>query len=218
MTCVEAIDCWHHTGVMLRVESEQGRPYGDPFHEDTTRIFRDVLRGRHPYVPDNLAVVTREEQDVREELAVPAMFRDFARCAAHLSRFEPLVREKPLDQVGDACYRLVNHEENIRRFLDVSGGKAPFPMERLDTTWVAWHHAKAFLAILCDYIRQGKPSFEVLGAGASKRWINRKHDLDYLVSLAFADAIATNETAGEMAHYCRWMYGDAKPCIALANV
>ena len=25
-------------------------------------------------------------------------------------------------------------------------------------------HAKAFLAILCDYIRQGKPSFEVLGA------------------------------------------------------
>ncbi len=46
MPCHEAVDCWHYTGVMLRMESEHGRPYGNPFHEETTHIFRDVLRGR----------------------------------------------------------------------------------------------------------------------------------------------------------------------------
>jgi hypothetical protein len=58
-----------------------------------------------------------------------------------------------------------------------------FPLDRLDATWAAWHHAKAFLAILGDYFRQGKPLFEALGREARKRWVNRKHDLDYLVSL-----------------------------------
>ncbi len=112
----------------------------------------------------------------------------------------------------------MNNPENIRRFLDVGGGDCPFPLDRLDETWVAWHHAKAFLAILCDYLRQGKPSFESLGREALKRWVNRKHDLDYLISLAYADAIATNETTGEMAHYCRWMYGSTRRCIAVADV
>jgi hypothetical protein len=42
----EAVDCWHHTGVMLRVESEQGRPYGNPFHEDDANFPRLAARSK----------------------------------------------------------------------------------------------------------------------------------------------------------------------------
>ena len=48
---------------------------------------------------------------------------------------------------------------------------------------------------------------------AKKKAVNSKHDLDYLVSLSFADAIASNETRGMMSYLCRWMFGDTRQFI-----
>ena len=42
--------------------------------------------------------------------------------------------------------------------------------------------------------------------------INTGYDLDYLVSLAFADAIASHDKR-EMSDYRQWMFGDTKPLI-----
>ena len=47
-SCADAIECWHHTGQMLRAEGEQNRPFGDPMCSETTTIMRQLLRGaRH---------------------------------------------------------------------------------------------------------------------------------------------------------------------------
>ena len=64
--------------------------------------------------------------------------------------------------------------------------------------------------MLCDCQRRDKIPEKGL-----KRLNNLKHDLDYLVSLAFADAIASCETKGEMSYYRLWMFGDdSKPLIS----
>lgn len=42
--------------------------------------------------------------------------------------------------------------------------------------------------------------------------MNTKHDLDYLMSLAFADAIASKDKK-EMSYFRQWMFGDKKPLI-----
>ena len=45
--------------------------------------------------------------------------------------------------------------------------------------------------------------------------INVKHDLDYLILLAFADAIASRETKEELFYYRRWIFGGrSKPSIS----
>ncbi|MFQ5687360.1 MAG: hypothetical protein ACE5GV_11955 [Candidatus Scalindua sp.] len=40
---------------------------------------------------------------------------------------------------------------------------------------------------------------------------------DYVISLAFADALATNETKGELSRYVDWMYGTSKKVISFRN-
>ena len=42
--------------------------------------------------------------------------------------------------------------------------------------------------------------------------VNTSYDLDYLVSLAFADAIASKDKK-EMSDFRQWMFGDTKPLI-----
>jgi hypothetical protein len=60
--------------------------------------------------------------------------------------------------------------------------------------------------------------FADLPEGARKRWVNIKHDLDYLISLAFADGIASGETSGEQFHYRRWLYGDRKAFVSVQGL
>ena len=68
-------------------------------------------------------------------------------------------------------------------------------------------NSKSLFAVHFDRQRRNKP-FE-------KSLTNTKHDLDYLISLAFADAIASREATGEMSYYRRWMFGDdSKPLIS----
>ncbi len=66
--------------------------------------------------------------------------------------------------------------------------------------------------------RYGTRGAQLTEAAINDDFLNRKHDLDYAVSLAFADGIASNETAGDMARFVRWMYGNAKLFLAVNDV
>jgi hypothetical protein len=216
--CPDSIDCWHHTSVMMREESERGAPYGNPLFQETTQVMRSLLRRGTPYTPDDLEALTRAEQERREGEVMAAMFRAFEQCAANATQFSRAIAGRPLadEQLAIACNGFVNNPENVRKLIGL--GDPVFVGARIDDKWVAWHHYKAFLAVLCDYLRQGQPVFAELGEGAKKRWVNIKHDLDYLISLAFADGIASGETAGEQFHYRRWMYGDSKTFISVQSL
>ena len=214
MACPDAIECWEHTGVMLTHEAERAEAYGNPMCDDITRHFRTLLRSGNSYTPDDLAATTAAARQQREEESVPALFRASAACAACLPDLADRLRSQPLEQITDTCAEFVCNSENIRRWMRDGSSPCPFPAERVNEGWIAWHHYKATLAAICELLRQGSPSFENLAQPAQNRWINRKHDLDYLITLSRADAIATAETAGEMYHFCRWMYRDSKTLIS----
>lgn len=210
--CVESIECWEHTAQMLRYEMENRQPYGEPRSEDITQSFRQMLRSEAPYVSPDLDEVIRQSRQQREEDSVPALFRAMDGIASLLSdNVRECLRGQPPDQIGQMCSDVVANETLIRRLT--TGGSNPCFPGSIDDSWLAWHHYKAVLCATCEWIRQDCPRFEDLGENARHRWINRKHDLDYLIALSRADAIATAETNGEMLHFCRWMFGNSKTVI-----
>ena len=218
MGCRAAVDCWHNTGVMLRVEGERNQPYGDPLFPESTSIMRSLLETNSPYVPDDLVAQTEMERVTREGPILSKMFTALSALRRLATTIEPRIKgQDPFaPDVQEMCYGFVNNVENIRTLMS-GGPPVPSPAD-VDDTWVTWHHYKAFLAMFCDWLRRDAPdSFEDLSDKAKKRWINIKHDLEYLVSLAFADAIASGETQGEQSYYRRWMFGDTKPLITFTD-
>lgn len=212
--CVDAIECWEHSGVMLKAEAEEGQPYSDPLREETTQAMRQLLRSGSTYSPDDLADTTRQAREQRESASVPALFRACEGCASYVPELARALRHRRAAEVGSTCFAFVSDPAIIRRWMRDGTNPCPFPVDLVDQKWLAWYHYQAILAFLCEYLRQDSPRFEDLLPEAQHRWINRKHDLDYLISLSRADGLATNETTGEMYHFCLWMYGETKALIS----
>ena len=157
-----------------------------------------------------LAAVEKTRRQ-RETDTLDALFYGFPALEGWICGLGQVIRDKPLlaPKVEGACQHIVNCDEAIRTLApsDVS--------PQLDGNWVTWHVARSTLVLFCDYVRQGTTNTADMTCKTRKRWVNRKHDLDYLICLQWADAIASQETAGEMAIYRNWLYGDAKPMVCM---
>ena len=209
---VEAIEVWEHVSPMYRFELKKNRRYGDPLHDEKTRRIREMIANNPQYQPADMKKLIKNYVKERED---PFMLK----CLQYLVGRQPFseeipkkITENPWDEgVVKSCYELVNNPKNIRLVLewilqDINTADDTWVKlnpDDVDDTWVIWHLCKSICTVSCDYRHQ---SDKVV-----KRLANAKHDLDYLVSLAFADGIASCETKGEMSYYRRWMYGDAKP-------
>ena len=121
------------------------------------------------------------------------------------------MKQDPHDEeVAQFCYARINNSDNIR--LDLKTVFRDLMKEtwvrlnpdKVDEKWIIWHLCKLLLTVSLDCRHQGD---QTLG----KKLINTKHDLDYLISLAFSDAIASCETTGAMSYYRKWIFRDAKP-------
>ena len=54
--------------------------------------------------------------------------------------------------------------------------------------------------------------------GPGKEFTNTYLDADYLAMLAYADALATNETRGSMADMLQWVYAYSKKLISTTEI
>jgi len=204
------IECWRHTSELLEDEKKMDCPIETPVNKDFTSQFKNLLASKQTYIPKDLHSHVVRIRSQRECDSVEQLLRT---CKAH----EPLFlqwKQKTFKQTGSninlICQDLVNSEDLIRLLID----SKIFHSGRVNPKWIAWHHYKSYIAFLCEYLRlNGTTAFNKLPESTQKKWINRKHDLDYVVSLAFADAIATNEVEGELSRYIRWMYGTSKKLI-----
>jgi hypothetical protein len=95
MACPDAIQCWEHTGVMLKHERNRGEPYGSPYRSDTTRLLRALLRSDTTYTPEDLAAITEEARQQREVASVPGLFRACAACGACVPDLAAQLRSHP---------------------------------------------------------------------------------------------------------------------------
>lgn len=224
--CQDAVEIWEHVPEMWEVELIENRPYGDPLHPERTERFRKMLADNPQYEPEDLDEKVGKARQQREGPDIPELFQNLGKLSKE-PEFEEIatsIKDKlPHDEeVVRIFSAVINDPQIIRSVIDIVRSSTENYMavsldpKDVNEKWFVWHFSRSLLTVLCDCLRRGENenTFSRLSKRLRKRLNNVKHDLDYLTLLAFADAIASRETKGELFYYRRWMFGDAsKPLI-----
>ena len=89
----------------------------------------------------------------------------------------------------------------------------PEAADRIDSRWFAFHNARVTLALIGIFLQKYGLTEE-----PGKKFPNTKLDLEYLALLHYADALASDETSGDMAEMCRWLFGSTKKHISSSRL
>ena len=215
---VNAIEAWEHVSPMYKFELEQNLPYGDPLHDEKTKGMREMIANNPQYQPTDMKTLIKDYVKERESSDIVTLFQNFANWSLPTQEIKNKAGDE--EKVVQFCSYIVNNPDIIRStaigaiWQNTKEDGLDVP-ENVGCTWTIWHFGKSLLVMLCDSQRRGEDTFKKVSKKFEKRLINTKHDLDYLILLAFADAIASGETRGEMSYYRRWMFGDdSKPLIS----
>jgi hypothetical protein len=183
-----------------------------------TNTMRELWRLQQPYVPINLADITPHFETQREGW-VNELLSDCKLLGKSMEKLKKRISSESPIEVRESGFKFVNNQEFIQALLLRSHGnradRETFiqnASDRVNVNWIAYHYAKSFLALLFLYILKNDADV------AKKKWANAKLDTDYLIALAFADGLATNETSGEMSDIFYWMYGNTKKFITIRKL
>ena len=219
----KAIEVWEHVSEMLRVELTKNRPYGNPLHSERTERFREMLAGDPQYEPDDLDERVEKTCQQREDSSVPELFQNFAKLSREpeFKEIAASIKDKlPHDEEVVRIFSVaINDPKIIRSVIDIVRSTTENDMavsldpKDVNEKWVIWHFSRSLLTVFCDCLRRSERTFMRISDKYKKRLYNIIHDLDYLTLLAFADAIASRETKGELFYYRRWMFGDASKSL-----
>lgn len=214
----ERCHLWFHSSELLRQEVATNEAFAGPEDEQATRRFREQLRAGQVYVPPNLQAVVNQAYQQREidtMQGIAPMARAFGEeiVKAAGSAGIPKLRKEELggwvrDNLDDgrlirwairACYGKSESPDNF----------IPDAENRVTPGWFAFQNARVTLALIAVFL--GKYG---LTEQPGKKFPNTKLDLEYLALLSYADALASDETTGDMAEMCSWLYGSTKKQIS----
>ena len=219
VACRDAIELWKHVSELYRFELKENRPCGDPLHIEGTERLRSNLANNPRDEPGNLEEVRKELKELKkhESRIIPKLFEGLAKLDRDIDgKIRSQIKNKaPHDnEVVQTCYNVINDPDTIRSTIGVIinevGNEVDVTLnpQNADKTWAIWHFSKSLLTVFCDSLRRGEDTFRKPSEKQKERLYNKIYDLDYLILLAFADAIASRETKGELFYYRRWMFGD----------
>lgn len=212
----DRLHLWFHAAELLRREVARKSPIALPGDTDATESLRVWFRSRCEYVPSDIEAIIA---NVREQREVNTMKR-----VAPMARAVGEMLMGQLKQVGDMRPTTDDLVRVIRDGLDsgllvrwivgASHGNPdsvetffPKAAESIDASWFMFHHARATLALIGIFLR--KYGF-VQNPG--QKFVNTKLDIDYLVLLQYAEALASDETA-DMAVLAEWLYARKKKLV-----
>jgi hypothetical protein len=201
----ERIEIMSHIMECIRFESGFEDKYPFQSYEEMTKQFRKMLyENNFPKLEEKPETINEFKEE--REGSVSLMI-DF--CCIYrkmLSDFPDInkIAGKSPEYVKEVCFDFVNNKDLIQYVLSIAPETKKIS-KVCDENWFIWHFGKFLLAIICEAIRsQLKPEEASL-----HKWINNKHDFDYLVSLSRADILVTNDKK-TMSNFCYWMYGNTK--------
>ncbi|MCX6865921.1 MAG: hypothetical protein NTV46_06820 [Verrucomicrobia bacterium] len=210
----DSIEVWYHVSDLLNHEIARQNAIDSPVDEDGTLRLRELLKTGKPWVPSDFGPITRKAKRQRERDSVIALigyFRKWMKKAPDLCA-EVRKRFSAGNKLDGLLKGIVNSDDWIKMVLRDFHGKRnnrefyiEGAKEGLDDRWFARHHARSVLARWCICLPRFGPK-DVPGPN----FCNTKLDCDYLIALHFADFLATNETRGDMATMCAWLYGSSK--------
>ncbi len=233
----ERCHLWFHSSELLRQEVVSNGPVVGPEDEQATRSFREQLRAGQVYVPPNLKQIVKEAYQQREidsMQQVAPMARAFGEMIVKIAAsagFPKLGKDELGRWVRDnfddqrlikwairACYgrKLPVLCRLVRWAIRACYGTPKLPDNfipeaeiRVTSSWFAYQNARVTLALIAIFL-----SKYGLTEQPGKKFPNTKLDLEYLAILGYADALASDETSGDMADMCEWLYGSTKKRIS----
>ncbi|HEY1601458.1 MAG TPA: gamma-glutamylcyclotransferase [Pirellulales bacterium] len=217
----DRLHLWFHSSELLRREVANNAPVNGPEDWEATQRLRAWFRSGQAYVPGNLKELVEDSRQQREidtlEKVTP-MARAFGDMIADAGRsvgLSKLSKDDLAARVRDnldgkhliwairACYGNTDSPEN----------HIPDAANRIDSEWFAFHNARVKLALIGIFLQKYGLTEE-----AGRKFSNTKLDLEYLALLHYADALASDETSGDMAEMCRWLFGSTKKQISTARL
>ena len=211
---VDAIEVWEHISPMYEVELKENRPYGDPLNHEITKSTRKMITNNPQYQPGDMKELIKSYVKAREGQDILTNLLGLRGSRPPCKKIREKMQKDPHnEEVVLFCNNKINNSDKIRSDLKIvfrdlmKETWVRLNPDKVDEKWIIWHLCKLLLALSLDCRHQGD---QTLG----KKLINTKHDLDYLVSLAFADAIASCETTGAMSYYRQWIFRDSKPQLS----
>lgn len=209
------IEVWKHVSELYRFELDKKCPCGDPLDCNATERTRKTLADDPLWKPSDSKKIIDQANRNREDDSIIEAFKGLTDIELFTEEEKEKIRRKQIcdKEVAQFFYDFVNNSANIRPMINVILQKSGLDPEGLDhndvdETWAIWHFGKSLLVMYCYSQYKGKNIHRT----SRKKLINTKHDLDYLISLAFADAIASKDKK-EMSDFRQWMFGDTKPLI-----
>ncbi len=209
-TCANSIEVWEHVPVVVNSEIKCNRPAlaYDILDIETNKTTRQMLKGDKPYIPEDSENIRRKVRQEREYDEFIEMLKKFVDLQLFTDEAKKRIQNNPSDsdEIVQIFYKFINDPSCIREAIKIIA--VSLDPNDVDDAWVTWHFSKLLLVMYCYSQYQGKNIHQI----SREKLINTKHDLDYLMSLAFEDAIASKEKK-EMSDFRQWMFGDTKPLI-----
>lgn len=207
----DSIEVWDHIGPLGKREIRDQRPLIEPVQHELTALVREWFRREVQFVPPDLRELAAAYMRAREQRNVCSLIKACrAFCVNHPKMTQEFQKDSKTGKKIAAAFvadiKLLN--DNIRRDHGNVEDQELYIQEAengLGPEWFAYHHQKSVLALyavfMLKYGLTNKPG---------KDFRHTKLDSDYVALLHYADALATNETAGSLSDMCSWMYGTSK--------
>lgn len=215
----DRLHLWCHGKELLDREVAANKPVSGPEDDDATRRLRDWFESEQVHVPDNMREVVakaKKKREVDSVKKVAPMAREFGKIIANTGEVVGIERPLSKDYLAARVSDNLADDRLIRWALRACYGNSDSPERfipdaenRVDNSWFAYHNAKATLALIGVFLKRYGLSEE-----PGKKFPNTVLDADYLAVLHYADAIASDETAGDMADLCEWLYGSTRKHIS----
>ena len=200
------------------MEMVDNKPVNGPEDVETTQRLRLWFRNGQVFVPDNMQETMKQLQQQREVDSIESlssMARSFGEMIAQ--QWRSVGNQEPTE--GDLAGFVkdnFNDERLIRWMIRACYGNSesrenhiPCAETRVTPEWFAFHNARAMLALIGAFLQKYGLTEE-----PGKKFPNTKLDIDYLVLLHYADALASDETSGDMFEMCNRLYGTTKKRIS----
>jgi hypothetical protein len=209
---------WFPNSELIRREVAANQPIAGPEDDPATRSLQEWFRSERVYVPTDLKRIVEQAHEQREVASmkkIAPMAQAFGELITSAGRSVGIQKLSKNDLAARISENLAD-ERLIRWALRACYGNSnsaedyiPDAENRVDQSWFAYHNARVTLVLIGVFLKKYG-----LSEKPGKKFPNTKLDTDYLALLHYADGLASDETTGDMAEMCEWLYGSTRKLIS----
>lgn len=218
----DRLHLWFHNSELVRQEVAANEPVAGPEDDFATQHLRKWFRTSQVFVPTDLAKIVedlRNQREVDSMEKVAPMARAFGEIIVDAG-MSLGIEDLSKDDLAGRISENMNDERLVRWVLRACYGNPESPESyipdaenRVSDRWFAYHNARVTLALIGVFLKKYG-----LTDQPGRKFPNTKLDTDYLGLLHYSDALASDETTGDMAEMCNWLYGSNKKRISSSEL